>query len=53
MHTTAMRRVVVLALTALILAAMVFAGAAAITASVSDEQAGVRVASSPGSREST
>ena len=50
----ATRRVLVLVLTALITAATAFAGAAsAITASVSDEQAGSRVASDSTSREST
>ncbi len=53
MHTTDMRKVLVLVLTALILGAVVFAGAAAITATAGDEQAGTRIGSSSGTREST
>ena len=54
MQTVAMRKLVVLLLAALIMAATAFSVAAAVTASaLSDEQAGSRVGTSPGSREST
>ncbi len=49
--TATTRKVAILLLTALMTIAMVFAFASAITAT--DAEAGVRVASSPGSREST
>ncbi len=51
MQTTATYKVAVLVLTTLMMAATVFAFASAITAT--DAEAGVRVASSPTSREST
>ncbi len=49
--TATTREVAVLVLTALMIAAMVFAFASAITAT--DAEAGTRVGTSPGSREST
>ena len=53
MHNTATRKVAALLLTALMTAATVSGVAPAVTDTVGDEQAGVRVASSPTSREST
>ena len=50
-NTATTRKVVVLVLTALMITAMVFAFASAITAT--DAEAGVRVGSSPTTREST
>ena len=51
MQTTATRKVAVFVLTALMMAATVFGFASAIAAT--DADAGVRVGTSPGSREST
>jgi hypothetical protein len=51
MQTTATRKVALLVLTALMIAATVFAFASAITAT--DADAGTRIGSSSGSREST
>ena len=51
MQTTATRRVAALVLIALMIAATMFAFASAFTAT--DEQAGTRIASFSGSREST
>jgi hypothetical protein len=52
MHTTAAtRKVAVLVLTALMIAAMVFAFASALTAT--DAEAGTRIGTSLGQREST
>jgi hypothetical protein len=51
MRTTVMRRVAVLVLTVLMMAATVFGFASAIAAT--DADAGTRVGTSPGSREST
>jgi multisubunit Na+/H+ antiporter MnhC subunit len=51
MQTTATYKVAVLVLTALVITTMVFAFACAITAT--DAEAGTRVGSSPGTREST
>ncbi len=50
MHTTYTRKVAVLVLTALMMAATVFGFAAAIAAT--DADAGTRVGTAPGSRES-
>jgi hypothetical protein len=53
MHTTARRKAAALLLTALMIAATLFGVAPAITDTVGDEQAGTRIGSAPGSRDST
>ena len=53
MQNTATRKVAVLLLTALMTAATVSGVALAVTDTVGDEQAGTRIGSSSGTREST
>jgi hypothetical protein len=53
MHTTAKRKAAVLVLAAFMIAPTVFAVAPAVTETVGEEQAGSRIGTSSGTREST